>query len=128
VRLQARPRGVVAEQAARVLERQLADLAVDSRRSIATGCEVEPRAATTDAIVTSSSAIPATWASTGPSHVASPRRALRPPEPEAGVAPGISLLVELGGIAVGDRLGQAAAVLLVTGASEISSSQSWGPS
>ena len=42
--------------------------------------------------------------------------------------PGISLLVELGGIAVCDRLGQAAAVLLVTGASEISSSQSWGPS
>ena len=111
-----------------MLERQLADLAVDPRPVDRDRLRSRAEGRKTDVMVTSSSAIPATWASTGPSHVASPRRALRPPEPEAGVAPGISILVELGGIAVGDRLGQAAAVLLVTGASEISSSHSWGPS
>ena len=37
--------------------------------SIATGWRLEPRAATTDAMVSSSSAMPATWASTGVSQV-----------------------------------------------------------
>lgn len=54
--------GLVAHAAGGVLEGELADLAIRAR-SIATGWRLEPGAATTDAIVSCPSAMPATCAS-----------------------------------------------------------------
>jgi hypothetical protein len=70
--------GVVAEAAGCVLERELAHLAIDPGPVDRDRLALDRRAATTDSIVSWSSAMPATWESTGDTQVSSPRRALRP--------------------------------------------------